>query len=178
MSAAPPAAAGASRGGSGTLPADPAAGGTPGCPVCGCRPAGRHPGLPPGPPGLLLAWLAGNYHRPGLRAAEMAAAAGVSVRRLQAICQREWARTPFQLLTEIRLHRARLALTSTVPAPCSVTEVARSAGFTRVSRFRAAYLDRYGMPPAITIRDARPATCPARPWSWPSARTPGVPREA
>jgi AraC-like DNA-binding protein len=154
MSGAPRAAASAGRGGSGTLPADPAAGGDPGCPVCGCGPARPHPGLPSRAPGLLLAWLAGNYHRPGLRAGEMAAAAGLSVRRLQFACQREWGRTPFQLLAGICLHRARLALTSSVPAPGSVAEVARSAGFTRVSRFRAACPGRYGMPPAITIRGA------------------------
>jgi len=84
----------------------------------------------------------------------MAAAAGVSVRRLQVLCRRDWDRTPFQLLAEFRLHRARLALTSTVPPTCSVAEVARSAGFTRVSRFRAAYLHRYGMLPAVTIAGA------------------------
>ena len=148
MSAAPRAAAGTGLSGSSALPAGPAAAS---CLVCGCRPALPHPSLPSGPAGLLLAWLAGNYCRPGLRAGEMAAAAGVSVRRLQALCRREWDRTPLQLLAEIRLHRARLALTSTVPGPGSVAEVARSVGFTRVSRFRAAYLHRYGMPPAITI---------------------------
>jgi AraC-like DNA-binding protein len=150
-------AAGTDLSGNSALPAEQAAAG---CPVCGCRPAGPHPGLPPGPLGLLLAWLAGNYCRPGLRAGEMAAAAGVSVRRLQVLCQREWGRTPFRLLAEIRLHRARLALTSSVPALCSVAEVARSAGFTRVSRFRAAYLDRYGVPPAITLRDAQVGDLP------------------
>ena len=123
-----------------------------GCPVCGCQPAQPHPGLPPGRPGLLLAWLAGNYHRP-LRAAEIAAAAGLSVRALQATCQREFGRTPFQLLTDIRLHHARLALTTSEPQPGSVAEVARSAGFTtRLTRFTAAYRRRYGTPPAITAR--------------------------
>jgi AraC-like DNA-binding protein len=150
-------AAAADLSGSTALPAGPAAGG---CLVCGCRPALPHPGLPAGPAGLLLAWLAGNYPRPGLRAAEMAAAAGLSVRRLQALCQREWDRTPSQLLTEIRLHRARLALTTTVPAPGSVAEVARSAGFTRLSRFRAAYLRRYGTPPAITTRGSQAGDLP------------------
>jgi len=152
------AAASEAAGAAGSLDAFPPAGELPagdataGCPVCGCRPAQPHPGLPPGRPGLLLAWLAGNYRRP-LRAAEIAAAAGLSVRALQATCQREFGRTPFQLLTDIRLHHARLALTTSEPAPRSVAEVALSAGFTtRVSRFAAAYRRRYGMPPAITAR--------------------------
>jgi len=160
MSAAPPAAASAGRGGSGMLPADPAAGGDPGCPVCGCRPARPHPGLPSGKAGLLLAWLAGYYRRPGLRAGEMAAAAGLSIRRLRVLCQRERGRAPFRLLAGICLHRARLALTSTVPAPGSVAEVAPPAGFTRVSRFRAACSGRCGMPPAITIRGAGASDLP------------------
>ena len=104
----------------GELPAGDA---TAGCAVCGCRPAQPHEGLPPGRAGLLLAWLAGNYRRP-LRAAEIAAAAGLSVRALQATCQRECGRAPFRLLTDIRLHDARLALTTSEPAPRSVAEVA------------------------------------------------------
>jgi AraC-like DNA-binding protein len=123
-----------------------------GCPVCGCQPAQPHPGLPAGRTGLLLAWLASNYHRPGLRAGEMAAAAGVSIRVLQATCKRDLGTTPRQLLTDIRLHHAHLRLTSLGPAPRSVAEVARSAGFTRAARFSAAYRRRYGTPPAITAR--------------------------
>jgi AraC-like DNA-binding protein/endonuclease/exonuclease/phosphatase family metal-dependent hydrolase len=163
-------AADAAAGAAGSLEAFPPAGELPagdataGCPVCGCRPAQPHPGLPPGRAGLLLAWLAGNYRRP-LRAAEIAAAAGLSVRALQATCQREFGRTPFQLLTDIRLHHARLALTTSEPQPGSVAEVARSAGFaTRLTRFTAAYRRRYGTPPVITARitpglhDIPPAT--------------------
>ena len=167
----------------GELPAGDA---TAGCPVCGCRPAQPHPGLPPGRAGLLLAWLAGNYRRP-LRAAEIAAAAGLSVRALQATCQRESGRAPFRLLTDIRLHHARLALTTSEPQPGSVAEVARSAGFTtRLTRFAAAYRRRYGTPPAITApitpgparhpasRAARAAFPRWVPGGWPRTR----PRQA
>jgi len=122
------------------------------CPVCGCQPARPHPGLPAGRTGLLLAWLAGNYCRSGLRVAEMAAAAGVSIRVLQATCKRDFGRTPLQLLADVRLHHAHLRLTGLGPAPRSVAQVARSAGFTRVARFSAAYRRRYGTPPAITAR--------------------------
>jgi AraC-like DNA-binding protein len=125
----------------------PAARDAAGCPVCGCQPAPPHPGLPPGRPGLVLAWLADNYRQP-LRVAEIAAAAGLSVRALQATCRREFGRTPHQLLTDIRLHHAHLALTTSVPAPRSVAEAALPAGFTtRLSRFTAACRRRYGMPP-------------------------------
>jgi AraC-like DNA-binding protein len=125
------------------------------CPVCGCQTnRAAHPGLPAGRQAMLMAWLADNYHRPGLRAGEIAAAAGVSVRRLQAICQRDFGRTPMQLLADIRLHRAHLALASPQAAPRTVAEVARSAGFTRLSRFRSAYRRRYGTVPATTAPGA------------------------
>jgi AraC family carnitine catabolism transcriptional activator len=74
------------------------------------------------------------------------------VRRLQVICRRDFGRTPVQLLADIRLHRARLALTSPGAAPDSLAEVARSAGFARVSRFTSAYRRRYGTAPALTAR--------------------------
>jgi AraC-like DNA-binding protein len=122
-----------------------------GCPVCGCQPdRAPHPDLPAGRAARLVAWLADNCHRPGLRVGEIAAAAGLSTRRLQAICQRDFGRTPMQLLAEIRLHRAHLALTGPHPAPRSLAKVARSAGFTRVTRFTRAYRHRYGTVPAIT----------------------------
>jgi len=102
-----------------------------GCPVCGCQPPRVHPVLPAGLSTLLVAWLADNYCRHGLRVGEIASAAGVSVRRLQVICRRDFGRTPMQLLAEVRLHRARLALTGPGTAPGSIAEVASGAGFTR-----------------------------------------------
>jgi len=125
-----------------------------GCPVCGCQPPRAHPVLPAGPATRLVAWLADNYHRHGLRVGEIAAAAGVSVRQLQHICRRDFGRTSMQLLADIRLHRARLALTGHGAAPDSIAEAARAAGFTRVSRFTSAYQRRYGTAAAITARIA------------------------
>ena len=132
-----------------------------GCPVCGCQPPRARPVLPAGPATRLVAWLAENYHRRGLRAGEIAAAAGVSVRRLQVICRRDFGRTPMQLLADIRLHRVHLALTGPGAAPGSIAEVACAAGFTRVSRFTSAYQRRYGTAPAITARIA-PDPSPVR----------------
>lgn len=99
---------------------------TTGCPVCGCQPPRDHPLLPAGPATRLVAWLAGNYHRYRLRVGEIAAVAGVSVRQLQHICRRDFGRTPMQLLADIRLHRARLAMTGPGDAPTSIAEAARS----------------------------------------------------
>ena len=50
-----------------------------------------------------MAWPADNYAGPSLRSAGMAQAIGVSVRALQATCQREFGLSPHQLLTGIRL---------------------------------------------------------------------------
>jgi AraC-like DNA-binding protein len=129
-----------------------AQGSVPGCPVCGCPPPRTHPVVAAGQATRLVAWLADNYHRPGLRVAEIAAAIGVSPRHLQVTCKRDFGRTPTQILADIRLHRAHLILTGPGAAPHSVAEVARSAGFTRVSRFTSAYRRRYGTVPAITAR--------------------------
>jgi len=125
--------------------------------------APAHPVLPAGPSTRLVAWLADNYCRRGLRVGEIAAAAGVSVRRLQVICRRDFGRTPMQLLAEVRLHRARLALTGPGPAPGSIAEVADAAGFTRVSRFTTAYQRCYGTAPAITARIAPDPSPPRQP---------------
>ena len=63
-----------------------------------------------------------------------------------------------QLLADIRLHRAHLALTSPQGAP-PPGQVARSVGFTQVTRFTRAYQRRYGTTPAATtlIMPAPPA---------------------
>lgn len=122
------------------------------CPVCGCTPAVPHP-PPAGPVSVPLAWLAGHHQQPGLRVADIAAAAGISPRRLQALCKQHFGCSPMRLLAGIRMHHAHLALTGRAPAPASIAEAARLAGINRVSRFRAAYRSRYGTPPAIMSPD-------------------------
>jgi transcriptional regulator GlxA family with amidase domain len=77
-----------------------------------------------------VAWLAANYQRPGVKVSEMAEAVGLSVRRLQAVCKRDFGRTPLQLLTDIRLYRAGQMLDGDPAAPRTLAEVARAAGFT------------------------------------------------
>jgi transcriptional regulator GlxA family with amidase domain len=95
----------------------------------GCPQRPPHPARPAGRAELLLAWLTEKYARPSLRSAGMAQAIGVSVRALQATCQREFGVTPHQLLTAIRLQRAHLLLTG--PAPPPLAEVAALTGFGR-----------------------------------------------
>ncbi len=120
------------------------------CPVCGSTPQVPALGaLPPDRMRVLLDWLADNYNRPGLRAGDIAEAAGVSPRRLQAICKQRFGCTPMRLLAEIRMRHAHLALTGQAPGPAAIAEAARLAGINRVSRFKAAYRSRYGAAPAI-----------------------------
>jgi AraC-like DNA-binding protein len=123
------------------------------CPACGSAPQVPQPGPPlPDRAALLLDWLAENHQAPGLRVGDIAAAAGISARRLQAICKQHFSRTPIQLLADIRMHHAHTALTGPGPAPASIADAARIAGINRTSRFRAAYRNRYGTAPVITPR--------------------------
>jgi AraC-like DNA-binding protein len=119
--------------------------------VCGCQPPGRHRALTRLHGELLVRWLAANYQRPGVKVSEMAAAVGLSVRRLQAVSKRDFGRTPLQLLTDIRLHRADQMLNGDLAAPRTLAEVARAAGFTRTHRFTTAYRRRYGTAPVISV---------------------------
>jgi AraC-like DNA-binding protein len=100
-------------------------------------------------------WLEAHHDQPA-GVADLAAAMDLSVRRVQAICRHQWNQTPMQLLRGIRLDRARMALLdsgSGTAAP-SITAVALAAGFTRTTRFNAAYRQRFGQTPAQTLADA------------------------
>jgi AraC-like DNA-binding protein len=97
-------------------------------------------------------WLEAHHDQP-VGVADLAAAMGLSVRRVQAICRRHWSQTPMQLLRGIRLDHARRSLLATGPgetAPSFAT-VASAAGFTRMTRFNAAYRQRFGQTPAQTL---------------------------
>ncbi|TQK69163.1 MULTISPECIES: AraC family transcriptional regulator [unclassified Nocardioides] len=83
-------------------------------------------------------------------AAEMAALAGTSVRRLQEAFQQWLGCTPSAYLLEIRLRRARADLAAE-PAPM-VSDVAARWGFSSASRFAAAYRRRYGEAPSAARR--------------------------
>ncbi|MFF0904895.1 UNVERIFIED_CONTAM: helix-turn-helix domain-containing protein [Kocuria sp. CPCC 205316] len=85
--------------------------------------------------------------------ADIAAAARMSVRGLQAAFRRELDTTPMAYLRAVRLdavHRELLAADPT--AGSTVEAVALHWGFTHRGRFAAAYRDRHGQAPATTLR--------------------------
>lgn len=98
---------------------------------------------PAGVAGQIRDWLEAHHDRP-VGVADIAAATGLSIRRIQAICRQSWDQTPMQLLRGIRLDSARAALQAAEPVNGMIGRVAAAAGFTRVSRFSAAYHQRFG----------------------------------
>jgi AraC-like DNA-binding protein len=90
-----------------------------------------------------------------IRMEQVAAAAGCSVRTLDAVFRRFRDTTPLAALRAIRLEQARAALSdSTKSTP--VSEVSRHYGFTNAGRFAAAYRHRFGESPVETVRRRRP----------------------
>ncbi|MEI7056317.1 AraC family transcriptional regulator [Nocardioides sp. CCNWLW239] len=83
-------------------------------------------------------------------AADMAALAGTSVRRLQEGFQQWVGSTPSQYLLDIRVQRAHTDL-QTNPT-LSVADVAAAWGFSSPSRFAAAHRRRYGTAPSDVLR--------------------------
>jgi AraC-like DNA-binding protein len=109
----------------------------------------------PGTADRIRDWLHAHHDQP-VGVADLAAAMGLSVNRVQAICRRHWSQSPLQLLRGIRLDHARKVLLAGGQgggAP-SIGAVAAAAGFTRVSRFNAAYRQRFGQTPAQTLASA------------------------
>ncbi|MFF0988564.1 helix-turn-helix transcriptional regulator [Kocuria nitroreducens] len=84
--------------------------------------------------------------------AEIAAAARMSPRGLQAAFRRELGRTPVGYLREARLDAARGDLLGADPAAgTTVAAVATRWGFAHAGRFATAYRARFGEPPGTTL---------------------------
>jgi AraC-like DNA-binding protein len=83
---------------------------------------------------------------------EIAAAAGLSPRGLQAAFSRALGTTPSDLLRGTRLEQARAELVAADPGLTSVARVARRWGFAHLGRFAAAYRTRFGELPSDTLR--------------------------
>ena len=81
---------------------------------------------------------------------EVADAAGLRPRGLQAAFRRELGVTPHDYLRRVRLDRVRAEL-STAGAGTTVSEVARRWGFAHMGRFAASYLQRFDEYPSQTI---------------------------
>jgi transcriptional regulator GlxA family with amidase domain len=84
--------------------------------------------------------------------ADIAAAAGVTVRAAQLAFRRELGVTPTAYLREARLARAHRELLAADPRTETVTAVAYRWGFSSGSRFAAYYRQAYGISPWQTLR--------------------------
>ncbi|WP_146238529.1 AraC family transcriptional regulator [Curtobacterium sp. MCPF17_003] len=85
--------------------------------------------------------------------ADIADAAGLSVRGLQAAFSRHHGITPLAYLRRIRLLLAREQLQSESDLP--IAEIARGAGFAHLGRFAGSYRDEFGELPRRTKQVAR-----------------------
>lgn len=82
---------------------------------------------------------------------DMADAASLSVRGLQAVLRRHLDLTPLELLRCTRLARVRQDLEHPGPG-ATVASIAGLRGFTHLGRFAADYRARYGEKPSVTLR--------------------------
>jgi len=86
-------------------------------------------------------------------AADIAAAAHVTIRAIQLAFRRHLDTTPSAYLRRVRLDHAHQQLCAASPGDgVTVTEVATRWGFVSLSRFAATYRDAYGVPPSYTLR--------------------------
>jgi AraC-like DNA-binding protein len=90
-----------------------------------------------------------------LSAADIAAAANVSIRAVQLAFRRELGVTPLGYLRRVRLERAHRDLLAGGPAGPTVTAVSVRWGFSSSSRFAAYYREAFGVPPSYTREQAR-----------------------
>lgn len=98
-----------------------------------------------------LAFIEAHAHEP-LTVAQIAEAAGLSVRGLQDSFHRSLGETPMNWLRDLRLRRAQEELLQLHPGETSVGDVARAWGFTHMGRFSAEYAVRFGEYPRHTLR--------------------------
>jgi AraC-like DNA-binding protein len=89
-----------------------------------------------------------------LSAADIAAAANVSIRAVQLAFRRELGVTPLGYLRQVRLDRAHRDLLAGGPAGPTVTAVSVRWGFSSSSRFAAYYREAFGVPPSSTRTQA------------------------
>jgi transcriptional regulator GlxA family with amidase domain len=97
-------------------------------------------------PALLrvLAYMDAHLEQPG-SSADLAAAAGVSLRQLERLFQAHFGMTPSAYQLKVRLEHARMLLRQT---GLSMMEVAMTTGFTNASHFAHAYRARFGRTPS------------------------------
>jgi transcriptional regulator GlxA family with amidase domain len=86
---------------------------------------------------------------------EVASAAGVSVRGLQLIFQRQLGVSPLLHLRTLRLEAARQALIDEAGAGTTVADIARRFGYSNGGRFSTHYRDAFGESPAESLQRVR-----------------------
>jgi len=83
---------------------------------------------------------------------DIATAARLSPRGLQAAFRRHLDTTPLAYLRGVRMERAHRDLQSAAPGDVSVAALAAKWGFTHLGRFAVEYRRRFGAPPSQTLR--------------------------
>ncbi|MFF0341482.1 helix-turn-helix domain-containing protein [Kribbella sp. NPDC004875] len=97
-----------------------------------------------------LAFLESNLDK-AVDVADIAAAAGVSVRAVQTAFQRHLGTSPLAYLRRLRLEQVRAELLAADPAESTVAGVAARWGFHHHGRMSAAYHEVYGELPSTTL---------------------------
>ncbi|KQP93337.1 hypothetical protein ASF60_15535 [Methylobacterium sp. Leaf113] len=100
---------------------------------------------------MALDYIEANLSGP-LTLADIAAAAGISVRGLQTRFRRDVGQTPFQFLIDQRLKRVHQDLISARNAALPVAVIAKRWGFAHMSDFGQRYRRLYGCTPSETRR--------------------------
>jgi AraC-like DNA-binding protein len=104
---------------------------------------------------------ADDHAHQDITVADIAAAAGVTVRAVQLAFRRHLDATPMAYLRQVRLDRAHAELLAASPGDGrTVTAVAERWGFPSPSRFTARYREAYGVPPSQTLRQSLAGASP------------------
>lgn len=94
-----------------------------------------------------------EQYREAIGLDDLVRAGGVSKRSLHAGFRKYYGVSPMAYLRNVRLDMARLRLKQMGSGDISVTEVALDCGLTHLSKFAAAYKDRFGELPSETLRN-------------------------
>ncbi|MFF2012729.1 AraC family transcriptional regulator [Streptomyces sp. NPDC058195] len=99
--------------------------------------------------------LINEYPEAGHTVADLAQAAGVSVRTLERAFRRRFGVPPYGYLRQIRLQQVRAQLTAPDATNTTVSEVAARWGFSHFGRFAQEYRKQYHENPSETVRRHR-----------------------
>lgn len=113
-------------------------------------------GLPPASTTEAVRFIHAHAREP-IGLTEIAAAAGLSPRALQAAFRRHLGITPLAYLRRERLAQAHAALASArAEDGVTVSSIASACGFDQLSRFARDYKGRYGVSPRETLHRSEP----------------------